>query len=237
MFGTSSRIVASLSLAVLASAGLGTATGYADTGAVPSADPPTLGAPEPKMPAPPAPALPGVRPPAKSGIPLKPADPREAKRALDELYDRLAKAPDDRTASQIALRIERRWMQSGSPTVDLLMVRAMAAMANDEMPVALDLLDAVVTLKPDYAQGWSLRATAEFQSDGTGAALADLHRALALDPRNWNTLVGIATVMSDLDKKKEALAAYDAALKIYPRLETAKKARDELAPDVEGKDL
>lgn len=158
-------------------------------------------------------------------------------RTLDSLFARLAKAKDADSAAVVARQIETRWLNSGSPTVDLLMRRATLALAANDLPLARDLADAIVRLKPSYAEGWSMRATIEYQMDDYGPALADLRRTLALEPRHWQAMAGLGMILVDLDRKKAALEAFDAALAIHPYLEEALKGRDELATAVEGQEL
>jgi len=164
--------------------------------------------------------------------PAKPAPP-----TLDELYDRLADAPDEKTAERVASDIEARWRRSDSPTIDALMGQAAGALEDGETALALDLLDAVVRLAPDYAEGWNRRAAALFQASEYGLAIADIERALALEPRHFGALAGLGLILRQLDDKKDALAAYDAVLAINPRDGDARKARDELLGETGGREL
>jgi len=117
------------------------------------------------------------------------------------------------------------------------MSQAHAAISSDRLPVALDLLDAVTRLQPEFAEGWSRRAAVHYQRDDFGKALADLEHALRLEPRDWRTLAGLATVLRTLDRDAAALKAYEAALAVHPRFEEARKAHDELATKVRGLEL
>ena len=47
---------------------------------------------------------------------------------------------------------------SGSPTVDVLMQRAMLAIGAGEAGTAHELLDRVILIKPDYPEAWHRRA-------------------------------------------------------------------------------
>lgn len=192
--------------------------------------------PAPRMPLEPPAELPSARNPPPPQEPVdKPAARKEP--TLDELFADLAAAKDDRSATVIADRIQRRLASSGSATIDVLMGQAHAAIGADKLPVALDLLDAVTRLKPDFAEGWSRRAAVHYQRDDFGKALADLDHALRLEPRDWRTLVGLATVLKTLDREEAALKAYEAALAVYPRSEEAKKGHDELEVEVRGLEL
>jgi Flp pilus assembly protein TadD len=156
---------------------------------------------------------------------------------LDRLYARLKEAPDEKRASGIARNIQRELLNSGSPTIALLMTQAAAAVGAKDLPVALDLLDAVVRLKPGYAEGWNRRATVYFMLDDYGKSLADLERALALEPRNWEAIGGLASILSALDEKEGARVACQHALEIYPLQPRIKKACDELEDERDGEDI
>ncbi|MFL5195828.1 MAG: hypothetical protein ACJ8BE_02825, partial [Microvirga sp.] len=65
---------------------------------------------------------------------------------LDDLFARLAAAKDESEANGVANLIERRWARSGSDTADLLMSRAGDAFKGKDFPLAIELLDRVLTL-------------------------------------------------------------------------------------------
>jgi tetratricopeptide (TPR) repeat protein len=75
-------------------------------------------------------------------------------------FARLAAAKDEAEANGIANLIERRWSRSGSDTADLLLSRATEAIHKKEFPVAVELLDRVLALEPQWAEAWNRRATA-----------------------------------------------------------------------------
>ncbi len=225
-------------------------------GVNPLPDLPAPGAPGPGLPAPgaptPDPRAPNLlEPPAElpSARPHLPPDHPEtdaqtagkgepkAEPSLDSLFTDLANAKDDRAAGQVADRIQRRLAASGSSTIDVLMGQAQVAIGAENLPLALDLLDAVTRLQPAFAEGWSRRAAVHYQRDDFGKALADLEHALALEPRDWRTLVGLGVVLRALDREEAALKAYEAAIAVHPRNEEAKKAHDDLAAEVRGVEL
>lgn len=205
---------------------------------------PDLPRPDPRAPnlgEPPA-ELPSARPHLPPGHPetdQQTAGPPAPKvePSLDSLFADLAAAKDDRTAGQLADQIQRRLAASGSATIDVLMGQAQAAIGAENLPLALDLLDAVTRLEPEFAEGWSRRAAVHYQRDDFGKALADLEHALALEPRDWRTLVGLGVVLRTLDREEAALKAYEAALAVHPRNEETKKAHDDLAAKVRGLEL
>lgn len=162
---------------------------------------------------------------------------RAEKPSLDELFARLAAAPDEKAAASIAGEINHRFRESGSPTIDVLMGQSARAIEANDFALARDLLDAVVRLEPDYAEGWNRRAAVAFQADEYGLAIADIERALALEPRHFGALAGLGTLLRQLDRKEEALKAYEAVLALNPRDADAKKAQEELKRETHGLDL
>ena len=112
--------------------------------------------PAPKDGQPPAIAPPA--PQAKRGSAALPKTPEEREKTLSDLYALLATADDEDSAKAIAEAIERIWLHSGSPTIDLLMERSMKAVTEKNQELALKLLDHIVELAPDFTEAWNRRA-------------------------------------------------------------------------------
>ncbi|TIP32118.1 MAG: hypothetical protein E5X69_30870, partial [Mesorhizobium sp.] len=90
-----------------------------------------------------------------------PAAPTKQGR-LDQLFTELKRERNEKPAERIAGRIWNEWNQSGSASIDLMMQWAQKATEDQKFDVALDFLDQIVTLQPDYAEGWNRRATVHF---------------------------------------------------------------------------
>lgn len=172
----------------------------------------------------------------RQGVPSTTLEERRTAR-LDALFDRLSRASNERRADRIARHIMRRLSQSGSPTVDLLMTRATLAMQARELTKALDLLDGVVRLAPDFAEGWNRRATVHFMTGDFGRSMADIEQVLRLEPRHWGALAGLSMMLVALDRKTDAVAVMDEALAIHPYLDDMRERRDRLVLEVTGSDI
>ncbi len=162
------------------------------------------------------------------------ADPHEEQSRLDELYSDLAKAESPKAAEKIARKIQMMWLESGSDTVNVLMSQAGKAIQAEDTALALDFLDVVVTLKPSFAEGWNRRATVFYMRQDFAKSLVDIERTLALEPRHWGALSGLAIIQRRLGFDKEALETFKQALKINPSLENAFKAIKDLEKDAAG---
>jgi tetratricopeptide (TPR) repeat protein len=156
---------------------------------------------------------------------------------LDTLFDALKVAPDAESAKAIEERIWAVWMVSGSDTCNLLMGRVKAAADEKDFDLAIKLLDAVITLKPDYTEGWNRRATIYYMKKDYGHALADIREVLAREPRHFGALSGLGLILQDIGDDKHALEAYRKALAIDPHLEHVDEVVKTLREKVEGRDI
>jgi tetratricopeptide (TPR) repeat protein len=165
------------------------------------------------------------------------APPRPRATTIDDLFDRLSKAKSTPEAEGITTLIERRFQRSGSDTADLLLGRATEAFGKKDYPLAIELLDRVVTLQPNWAEAWYRRATVFYQIDDPISATADLYRALKIEPRHFNAWTGLGHIFMASDDKARALEAYRRVLKLNPQLSTVQTLVDRLGHDVDGQDL
>lgn len=157
---------------------------------------------------------------------------------LDELFKTLKTATSAEAARAAERSISAIWLDSGSPSVDLLMNWAIRAMSDKDYPVALDFLDRVVTMKPDYVEGWNKRATVYYLVDDYGKSIADIERVLAIEPRHFGALAGLGTILRDLDENEKALVVYRRLLEIDPHMDDVRKVVDKLTSEgVDGRAL
>lgn len=162
-----------------------------------------------------------------------PAGPRER---LDELFASLAGA-EPREAPRIQARIAEIWSASGSDSMDFLLRRGRDAMDEEAYDKAVEHLTALVTLAPDFAEGWNARATAHYQREEYWLAVADIEQTLAREPRHFGALSGLGVILERTGDEAGALRALRAALAVNPHLPSAREAVERLAPNVDGRDI
>lgn len=154
--------------------------------------------------------------------------------SLDALFQRLQNTNDDEEAHLIEVTIRHVWAQSGRQAVDGLMKQAAEAVHSGHTEDALAALDQVVSAAPDFVEGWNMRATVHYLRDEYGEAVADIERVLALEPRHFAALAGLGRILLELEDKKAALRAFDAALAINPHLNDVRKESNELREQLAG---
>ena len=173
---------------------------------------------------------------AQGGPTLKVPSP-DLPKDLDGLFAALKRERDAKAAKRITARIWREWNQSGDASVDLLAGWAGRAMGKRKYAVALDLLDQVTVMAPDYAEGWNKRATLHYQQKNFSKSLADIERVLALEPRHFGALAGMGSILIQLDRKPEALEVWYRALAVYPTMDAAQKAVARLEEELAGRGI
>jgi tetratricopeptide (TPR) repeat protein len=169
--------------------------------------------------------------------PSLPKTPAERDRTLSDLYALLATAEDESASKAVADSIERIWLHSGSPTVDLLFGRAMQAISKKNYDLALTFIDHVVEQAPDFTEGWSRRAFVHFQRNQVALALGDLRRALALDPNHFKALDGLSQVLREIGQSRAALQVLKRLQDVHPYWAGAAQAIEDLTREVEGQGI
>ncbi|MCC7320408.1 MAG: hypothetical protein IT542_05445 [Rubellimicrobium sp.] len=135
---------------------------------------------------------------------------------LDDLFDRLAGAGTAQEGALIAAEIGDELMRTGSPTLDLLLRRGAEAVAAGDDAAAIEHLTAVIDHAPEVTQAWHLRSIAYLRTGHVGPAIHDLGQALALEPRHFAALAGLAAILEEMGRPGDALRVWQAALAINP---------------------
>jgi tetratricopeptide (TPR) repeat protein len=153
---------------------------------------------------------------------------------LDNLFARLKKERSTEQALGIANEIREVFTFSGSATVDLLMQNASRAVNDKRYGAALDFLDQVTLIAPDYAEGWNRRATIHYLLGNYPKAMSDSARVLALEPRHIGALAGVAGILQETGHDQQALEAWEAYLAYYPADREAQQQLIELTNKLAG---
>jgi len=186
-------------------------------------------------------APPPGQPPAAAIEPMQPPKdlPRPQKgdrtRNLDFLFGALKAAPDADSAKLVEGRIWALWLASGSDTANLLMSRVKAATDTNELDLALQLLDSVVKLKPDYVEAWNRRATIHYMRKEFGESLDDIRQVLSREPRHFGAMSGLGMILQEFGEDKQALDVFRRALEIHPNLQRIPDLVKSLSEKVEGR--
>ncbi|MDB5524602.1 MAG: hypothetical protein JWM58_2365 [Rhizobium sp.] len=175
---------------------------------------------------------PGQSPEQAKEASLGPLAPQDAQ--LDILFARLKTERSPELARAIADQIRDSFRVSGSATVDMLMANSTKAISEKRYGAALDFVDQVTLLAPDYAEGWNQRATIHYLMGNHGKSMADTAHTLALEPRHLGALSGLAGILEDNGRDAQALKALESYLSYYPADRDAQKEALEIINKLTG---
>lgn len=168
-------------------------------------------------------------PPAFAG-----ADQPGAQKQLDALFASLAKAGSEEEAKPIADQIVGVFMQSGSPSTDLLMSRAAVALQSGDVGTAKKLFETITQISPDFAEGWHQRARIAAVAGNERGAIDNLERTVTLNPRQFEAFAELGGMLESYGDKKGALAMYRKAMALDPNYDDVARHVRELTRAVEG---
>ncbi|MBO6903142.1 MAG: hypothetical protein JJ864_17530 [Rhizobiaceae bacterium] len=156
---------------------------------------------------------------------------------LDKLFEELKRERNEAAAKRIANFIREEWSRSGSATIDLMMQWSAKAMSEERYDVALDFLDQITVLAPEFAEGWNRRATLHYTMGSYAKSMADIEQVLRLEPRHFGALSGMAAIFKTYDMKEPALQAFQRVLDVYPMLRSAQEEVADLAEELAGEGI
>jgi len=151
---------------------------------------------------------------AADGCPTAP----DHEAAMDRLFAKLERVGSEDEARILGNRLWDLWDDAPDLPSQAMLDQGMRARSSYDYLQALDRFEALVNYCPFYAEGYNQRAFIHFLTENFEAALPDLDRALALNPRHVGALSGKALTLHALGRDAEALVALDAALALNPWL-------------------
>jgi tetratricopeptide (TPR) repeat protein len=147
---------------------------------------------------------------------------------LDRLFARLVKATSDEEGQAVEQAIWKLWMASDSPTAELLLAQAVKVSAVGDNETALEILDKLIKVHPDFMEAWNRRATVYFLLGRYQESLSDIDQVLAREPRHFGALSGLGMIKRRLGDPAAARAAFSDALAVHPHMPGVKRALEEL---------
>ncbi|WP_375257175.1 tetratricopeptide repeat protein [Citreimonas sp.] len=153
---------------------------------------------------------------------------------VESLLESLAQADSDTAAERLERQVITEWSKSGSPAMDLLLRRGKDALERSEFDVASEHFGALTDHAPDFAEGWLGLAQAYYGAERFGPAMDALERVLALEPRHFGALRGVASIHEQVDRPALAYRAYERVLELRPHDPEVQQALERLERQVRG---
>lgn len=143
-----------------------------------------------------------------------------AKADRDALFAALKTAQSERAARAIEAEIWESWIDA-APTqeINALTREAMRKRGEYDFEGARLILNEVVAQAPGYPEGWNQRAFVLFLQEKYDAALSDLDRALALEPRHFGAMSGKARILMGQGRMRLGQEVLRKAVALHPFLQ------------------
>ncbi len=167
--------------------------------------------------------------PALTSLPEDRAVDSQNGSRLDELFANLLTEENPALIRSIESQIWRIWLEVDEPATQGELTRGMEAMNAGDTRTALDAFKAVVEASPDFAEGWNKRATLYYLMGDHAASIADIERTLALEPRHFGALSGLALIHEAAGRWFDALEALDQVRRIHPRMPGLEERLDHIS--------
>ena len=157
----------------------------------------------------------------------------ERSNKLDKLFIELKNSKNLSSAFAIEKEIQEIWLihpsddRRGFRLTELL-IQGTRLMNGGELSKAYELFSQIIATEPDWSEAWNKRATVLYLMNRYESSLDDIKITLALEPRHFGALSGQALNYIELEQYEKAIESYEAAQKIYPLLDSAKKMIPEL---------
>jgi len=155
---------------------------------------------------------------------------------LDTLFARLL-IVEPADAPELETKILLEWSKSGSPAMEILLNRGRIALLNEDYDTASKHFNALTDHAPNFVEGWSLSAVALQKMGKTGPALDGIKRTLAIEPRHFHALSGLAVILEDAGLFFEAYEVINIIETIHPHFGKLDTIRKRLAVKTQGQAL
>jgi len=126
------------------------------------------------------------------------------------------------------------WMRTDDPVVDPLFQTGILLIAEDKADAAIEKLNQVIGLKPDFAEAWNRRGNAYAALGDEERALADYEHTIALNPYQFGTMESCAEIWLMRSNYRKAAEYFRRALDLNPNLADAAEALHELEAKLEN---
>ncbi len=103
------------------------------------------------------------------------------------------------------------------------MRKGIRALGQRDYDRALTFFNQVISLDPEFSEGWNKRATVRFLRGEFKESLEDIEATLILEPRHFGALEGRGMIYENLGESRNALEAYERVRLIHPHMRGLKE--------------
>lgn len=137
---------------------------------------------------------------------------------LDELFSQLKTETSPEDVAAIEQKIWKVWGFAENTKAHAPFAKGIVSMSAGSLRDAYGYFRDVTSIAPEFAEGWNKLATVEFYLGEYDASVRDIQRTLALEPRHFGALSGMALIYEATGQPAQALDVLNQVKEIYPSM-------------------
>ena len=151
------------------------------------------------------------------------ANSEERELELNKLFNQLKNNSDASMAFEVEMKIWNIWSTHPSQeNLTQLLANGSNLMTQHKLNKAYETFSKVISLDPNWAEGWNKRATALYILGRYKESQEDINEVLKLEKRHFGALSGQGLVQIELKNYERAINSYKEVQKIYPSMQSPK---------------
>ena len=151
------------------------------------------------------------------------ANSKERELELNKLFNQLKNNSDASMAFEVEMKIWNIWSTHPSQeNLTQLLANGSNLMTQHKLNKAYETFSKVISLDPNWAEGWNKRATVLYMLGRYEESQEDINEVLKLEKRHFGALSGQGLVQIELKNYERAINSYKEVQKIYPSMQSPK---------------
>jgi len=151
------------------------------------------------------------------------ANSEERELELNKLFNQLKNNSDASMAFEVEMKIWNIWSTHPSQeNLTQLLENGSNLMTQHKLNKAYETFSKVISLDPNWAEGWNKRATVLYMLERYEESQEDINEVLKLEKRHFGALSGQGLVQIELKNYERAINSYKEVQKIYPSMQSPK---------------
>ncbi len=137
---------------------------------------------------------------------------------LPSLFDKLQTARSPSEAAEAERRIWKIWSLPDNREATAPFAQGVISMNSGRLKQALAYFTRVTDIAPEFAEGWNKRATVAYYLGDYELSVRDIRKTLALEPRHFGALSGLAMIYEAEGLEAQALDVLIQVKEIHPTM-------------------
>jgi len=151
------------------------------------------------------------------------ANSEERELELNKLFNQLKNNSDASMAFEVEMKIWNIWSTHPSQeNLTQLLANGSNLVTQHKLNKAYETFSKVISLDPNWAEGWNKRATVLYMLGRYEESQEDINEVLKLEKRHFGALSGQGLVQIELKNYERAINSYKEVQKIYPLMQSPK---------------